>query len=49
MIFAFYFVQEKFPDSVIYNTPSVYQERNEQDIVLDLEREVIDIGTHQNY
>ena len=40
-IWASYFVQEKFPNSVIYNTPSVYQERNEHDIVLDLEREVI--------
>jgi len=40
-IWASYFVQEKFPNTVIYNTPSVYQERNEHDIVLDLEREVI--------
>ena len=40
-IWASYHVQEKFPSSVIYNTASVYQERNEHDIVLDLEREII--------
>ena len=40
-IWASYHVQEKFPSSVIYNTASVYQERNEHDIVLDLEKEII--------
>ena len=40
-IWASYYVQNKFPNSVIYNVASVYQERNEHDIVLDLEREII--------
>ena len=40
-IWASYYVQNKFPNSVIYNVASVYQERNEHDIILDLEREVI--------
>ena len=40
-IWASYTVQKQFPNSVIYNKASVYQERNEHDIVLDLEREII--------
>ena len=40
-IWASYTVQKQFPNSVIYNKVSVYQERNEHDIVLDLEREII--------
>ena len=40
-IWASYTVQKQFPNSVIYNKASVYQERNEHDIVLDLEKEII--------
>lgn len=40
-IWASYTVQKQFPNSVIYNKASVYQKRNEHDIVLDLEREII--------
>ncbi len=40
-IWASYNVQKQFPNSVIYNKASVYQKRNEHDIVLDLEREII--------
>lgn len=40
-IWASYNVQEQFPNSVIYNTASVYQERNEHDVVLDLEKEIV--------
>jgi|TARA_B100001094_G_scaffold85395_1_gene81807 hypothetical protein len=40
-IWASYTVQKQFPNSVIYNKATVYQERNEHDIVLDLEREII--------
>ena len=40
-IWASYLVQEKFPNSVIYNSPSVYQDRNKHDIIEDLEKEII--------
>lgn len=40
-IWASYNVQKQFPNTLIYNTASVYQERNEHDIILDLENEII--------
>lgn len=39
-IWGGYFLQFLFPGSVIYNRASVYQERHEQDVVTNLEREV---------
>ncbi len=48
-IWASYIVQEKFPNSVIYNTASVYQERNEHDVVLDLEKEIIGYRNTLNF
>lgn len=40
-IWGAYALQQHFPQSVIYNRASVYQERNEQDLVKNLEDEVI--------
>ena len=40
-IWGSYIVQKKFPNSVIYNKPTVYQDRNEQDLVTNLEKEII--------
>ena len=48
-IWASYIVQEQFPNSVIYNTASVYQERNEHDVVLDLEKEIIGYRNTLNF
>ena len=40
-IWGSYIVQKQFPNSVIYNKPTVYQDRNEQDLVTNLEKEII--------
>ena len=40
-IWGAYIVQHYFPNSVIYNKASVYQARNPQDLVTNLENEVI--------
>ena len=40
-IWGSYIIQKKFPNSVIYNKPTVYQDRNEQDLVTNLEKEII--------
>ena len=40
-IWGGYVMQHFFPDSVIYNRASVYQDRNVQDLVTNLEKEVI--------
>lgn len=40
-IWASYFVQKRFPQSVVWGSASVYQERNEHDLSKDLEAEVI--------
>ena len=40
-IWGAYLIQNKFPNSVIYNKASVYQDRNEQDLIVNLEREMI--------
>jgi len=40
-IWASYLVQEIFPNSVIYNKATVYQDRNTQDLITNLENEII--------
>ena len=40
-IWGSYIIQNIFPNSVIYDKPTVYQDRNEQDLVTNLENEVI--------
>jgi hypothetical protein len=40
-IWGSYIVQKKFPNSVIYNSASVYQDRNKQDLIINLEKEII--------
>ncbi len=40
-IWASYFMQKAFPDSVIYAKASVYQDRNPHDLTKDLEAEMI--------
>ena len=40
-IWGAYIVQHYFPRSVVYNKATVYQDRNEQDLVTNLENEVI--------
>lgn len=40
-IWASYYLQAAFPDSVVYGDATVYQERNEHDLSKDLEAEVI--------
>lgn len=40
-IWGAYIMQYYFPDSVIYNKASVYQDRNVQDLITNLEKEII--------
>jgi hypothetical protein len=40
-IWGGYLLQHFFPDSLIYNRASVYQDRNVQDLITNLEKEVI--------
>ena len=40
-IWGAYIVQHYFPDSVIYNKATVYQDRNLQDLITNLENEII--------
>jgi|TARA_B100001094_G_C18034849_1_gene721977 hypothetical protein len=40
-IWASYIIQKKFSNSVIYNSASVYQDRNDQDLITNLEKEII--------
>lgn len=40
-IWGSYILQKKFPDSVVYNKATVFQDRNEQDLITNLEKEVI--------
>ncbi|HDY87143.1 MAG TPA: hypothetical protein ENH82_03385 [bacterium] len=40
-IWGGYILQNKFPNSLIYNRASVYQERNLQDTITNLEKEII--------
>ena len=40
-IWGSYILQHYFPGSVVYNKASVYQDRNVQDLITNLEKEVI--------
>lgn len=40
-IWGAYILQHFFPDSVIYNKASVYQDRNVQDLITNLEKEIM--------
>lgn len=40
-IWGAYIIQKYFPNSVVYNKASVYQDRNIQDLITNLEKEVI--------
>jgi hypothetical protein len=48
-IWASYYFQQKFPNSLIYNTASVYQERNIQDLITNLEKEIIGYRNTLNF
>ena len=58
-IWGSYIVQHYFPQSVIYNKPTVYQARNPQDLITNLENEIIgyrgtldllnDLGNYYNH
>lgn len=58
-IWGGYILQHYFPNSVIYNRSSVYQDRNVQDLVTNLEKEIIgyrntlnlvnDLENYENY
>lgn len=39
-IWGSYILQNYFPDNLVYNSPSVYQARNPQDLILNLENEL---------
>jgi len=40
-IWGSYIIQKQFPKSLIFNEATVYQDRNEQDLITNLEKEVI--------
>jgi hypothetical protein len=40
-IWGGYILQHYFPNSVVYNKASVYQKRNVQDLITNLEKEII--------
>jgi hypothetical protein len=40
-IWGSYILQHYFPNSVVYSPASVYQDRNEQDLITNLEKEII--------
>jgi hypothetical protein len=58
-IWGSYITQHYFPNSVVYNKATVYQERNVQDLIKNMENEVIgykntfkllnDISNYQSY
>ena len=48
-IWGGYILQKKFPKSLIYNQASVYQKRNVQDLVLNLEKEIIGYRNTLNF
>jgi flagellar biosynthesis chaperone FliJ len=58
-IWGSYILQHYFPNSVVYNRASVYQDRNVQDLVTNLENEIIgyrntlkliqDLENYENY
>jgi hypothetical protein len=39
-IWMSYMIEKIFPNSVIYNSSSVYQDRNEQDLITNLKNEM---------
>ena len=43
-IWGSYILQNYFPNSVIYSPASVYQDRNIQDLVTNLEKEIIGLS-----
>jgi hypothetical protein len=47
-IWGSYLLQHKFPNSVIYKQASVYQDRNVQDLVTNLENEIIGYRNTKN-
>jgi hypothetical protein len=48
-IWASYILQLHFPNSVIYNKATVYQNRNEQDLIKNLENEIIGYKNNKNF
>jgi hypothetical protein len=48
-IWGAYILQRYFPSSVIYNSASVYQERNKQDLIKNLEDEIIGYRNTLNF
>ena len=40
-IWGGYILQKFFPNNLIYNVASVYQDRNPQDLITNLEKEII--------
>ena len=58
-IWAAYVLQKYFPNSVVYNKASVYQDRNPQDLIKNMEEEIIgyrntlnlleDLDNYENY
>ena len=58
-IWASYVLQKYFPNSVIYSKASVYQDRNPQDLIKNMEEEVVgyrntlnllkDLDNYENY
>ena len=40
-IWPSYIIQHCFPNSLVYNKASVYQDRNTQDLITNLEKEII--------
>jgi hypothetical protein len=48
-IWGAYILQRHFPSSVIYNVATVYQERNKQDLIKNLEDEIIGYRNTYNF
>lgn len=48
-IWASYYVQTIFKDNLVYNSASVYQDRNAQDLILNLEKEIIGYRNTLNF
>lgn len=48
-IWGGYILQHYFPKSLIYNVASVYQDRNKQDLITNLEKEIIGYRNSLNF
>lgn len=48
-IWGAYALQSIFPDSVLYHRPTVYQQRNTQDLVTNLENEILGYRQTRNF